>query len=373
MARSKDSQGVQPKKPALRRCTTLLADAKTVCNKLVTTTKPRCLKHQREYAILTRAYKKHAKIADSLYTTVVLVTFSAVRLLQSSEEAQQKLRVIDKFIQTISLEISGRNTHHQRFFEETDSGHVARIKGQEAKLTRAKTIRNVLDAKRENLRRAEVASVHRDLVSIPQNLAYLQQNSQCEQGKSHFFPTEENNVTVEHESYNEDAYHSGTPYPEMVVNIPKPADPQMTSESVSASTHQCSDSKHSSLPLLLSQPPTPVIDRPVIVQTHPTMRSSQETLCQYLQIKDIDKTRGITTSSCGRVSGKLLPPIPTTLVPIHDAHPSKMADQSHKKGYTAKTLCTPFLFAVLALMAILVCNFVVRLVSNPRSCRIGLR
>ncbi|KAK7681869.1 hypothetical protein QCA50_015217 [Cerrena zonata] len=377
MARSKHGRRGQPKRSTRCRRTTLLADEDSVCNKLGTTSKSvsRSRKHWAEYPSLTGEYHKHGELAHSRYTAFALITFRAVRLLQSSEQAQRKLRVVDGFIEAISSEIEGRKTNHLKFFGEIDSGHATRIKVQESKLKKAMKIRNALGEKREILLLAEIGSMHQDLVSIQQDLESMSQNLEHEERDLYFFPTEESNVTVEHIPQKEDIYHSGT-----VVNIPKSAgnvlysaqsiDSRMSLEPVSSLTHQCSDSEYSLLHLLSSQSPSPVIDRPqspVVAQTHlpypstlqkfrgteqvmtprciipqppmipvlpepaplSTTRPLQENRCQSLQTKDIDETRDVTNSPCGFVSCKKLPPVPTTLDPIRDAQPSRTTDYSH--------------------------------------------
>lgn len=107
-----------------KQCSTLLEEEQTACNKLIEISQPRCIPHQREYITLTKEYKRHAELADSL-DVFASTTSRAWKLLQSSEEVQEKIGAIDKLIEALSLEINGRKTHHKRFFNDSKHYHFS--------------------------------------------------------------------------------------------------------------------------------------------------------------------------------------------------------------------------------------------------------
>ncbi|KAK7681865.1 hypothetical protein QCA50_015213 [Cerrena zonata] len=150
------------------RCSTFLKNGAAGCNKWITSLK-RCDEHQIEYIGLTKEYKRHAELADLLETSAS-IPLQAIDLLQNSEEAQQRLRAVDEFIEAISSEIQERKTHHRRFFENIDRGHAEYIKIREERMTTAVTIRTVLDAKRNALLQAESRSSLRAVVDGKKNI-----------------------------------------------------------------------------------------------------------------------------------------------------------------------------------------------------------
>lgn len=101
------------------QCTALLPDEITVCNNLVATSDTRCSQHGKEYAKLTKGYKQHSQLVDALDSSASVIS-RAMNDIQSSEEAQQKLRVLDEFVDVLTLEIGARKTHHRRFFRDGD-------------------------------------------------------------------------------------------------------------------------------------------------------------------------------------------------------------------------------------------------------------
>ena len=109
------------KQSALRKqCTTLSADSETRCNKLISSSSTRCHEHQTEYVRLTKEYKQYSELADSLESSALL-TLQSVDTLQSSEDVQEKLDVVDEFIMAVYSEVKGRKSHHRRFFQDSTS------------------------------------------------------------------------------------------------------------------------------------------------------------------------------------------------------------------------------------------------------------
>ncbi|KAK7685649.1 hypothetical protein QCA50_010993 [Cerrena zonata] len=160
MTRSRRRRAKQSHHVLRKQCSTLLEDEQTACSKLIEISQPRCIPHQREYVTLTKEYKRHAELADSL-DVFASTTSRAWKLLQSSEEVQEKIGAIDKLIETLSLEINGRKTHHKRFFNDNDAGHAARITIQEGKMAKAARARITLNARLEALLQEE--SIRQDL------------------------------------------------------------------------------------------------------------------------------------------------------------------------------------------------------------------
>ncbi|KAK7685869.1 hypothetical protein QCA50_011216 [Cerrena zonata] len=160
MTRSRRRRAKQSPYTLPKQCSTLLEDEETACSKLIGISEPRCIPHQRECVTLTKEYKKHAELADSL-DVFASITFRDLKFFSSSEEVQETLRGIDELIGALSLEIIGRKTHHRRFFKDNDAGHAARINIQEGKLKKARGARVTLNERLEELLQEE--SIQQDL------------------------------------------------------------------------------------------------------------------------------------------------------------------------------------------------------------------
>ena len=102
------SQRRKAKQSTLRKqCNTLSADSETRCNKLISSSSTRCHEHQTEYVRLTKEYKQYSELAGSLESSALL-PLQSVDTLQSSEDVQEELDVVDEFIMAISSEVKGR-------------------------------------------------------------------------------------------------------------------------------------------------------------------------------------------------------------------------------------------------------------------------
>ncbi|KAK7681806.1 hypothetical protein QCA50_015153 [Cerrena zonata] len=144
-----------------RQCTATLADEYTACNTLIELSEVRCDRHQREYWLSLKQYKKHSQLVDTLDASACL-TRRAVKRLQSSEEALQELEVLDELIEALSMEIEGREAHTRRFFQGiSDERHMSWVEGREDRRAEAMKLRNALMARLELLKLRE-GSVQQD-------------------------------------------------------------------------------------------------------------------------------------------------------------------------------------------------------------------
>ncbi|KAK7689240.1 hypothetical protein QCA50_007931 [Cerrena zonata] len=106
-----------------KQCNTLLYLGDDVrCTRRIRSDTFQCYEHRLEYEASRKKYKAHSENAKFLFNW--FSTFcSVVERLHSTQEIEDMLLLVDRYIGVVRMEMEGRETHRLRFIGEGDAGH----------------------------------------------------------------------------------------------------------------------------------------------------------------------------------------------------------------------------------------------------------